>query len=51
MKLISMSLFAAVLTALGFPTPTHAAEATEINQLKEQIEQLDQKLKVLEREA
>jgi len=44
-----MSVILAVLVAPGASGPVRAGDATEINQLKEQIEQLDQKVKILER--
>ena len=49
MKLIRMSVLLAVLVASGAGRPVRAEDDTEIIQLKEQIEQLDQKVKVLER--
>jgi phosphate-selective porin OprO/OprP len=49
MKLLRMSVILAVLLASGASGPVRADDAAVISQLKEQIEQLDQKVKILER--
>ncbi len=49
MRHVSLSLIVAALTALGCSAVGRAADPTEIDQLKNQIEQLDQKLRILER--